>query len=102
MAETPAELRPSMPPRAKPWPSDAPERVFCRSSSLPSSSPAWRSSSAVQPMIGLCDDIVAARDQAGTNAVLRQVRNSGGFVGVQSSTRGEVLGYIFRATHLRL
>src|ERR1041385_5589880 len=70
MAETPAELRPSTPPRAKPSPSDAPERAFCRSSSRPSSSPAWRSSSAVQPMIRLCDDIVAGRDQAGTNAVV--------------------------------
>src|ERR1019366_5896578 len=76
MAETPAELRPSTPPRTKPSPSDAPERVFCRSSSRPSSSPAWRSSSAVQPMIGLCDDIVAGRVQAETNAVLMHVNRS--------------------------
>jgi hypothetical protein len=37
-------------------------KSFCRSSSRPSSSPAWRSSSGVQ-MIGLCDDMVAGRDQ---------------------------------------
>ena len=66
VAETPAELRPSGPPRAKPSPSDAPERVFYQSSSRPSSSPAWRSSCAVKPMIGLCDDRVAGRDQPGS------------------------------------
>jgi hypothetical protein len=46
-------------------PSDAPERAFCRSSSRPSSSQAWRSSSAVKPMISLCDEIAAGRDQPG-------------------------------------
>src|SRR5450759_28095 len=65
VAETPAELGPSRPPRARPSPSDAPARAFCRSFSRPSSSQAWRSSSAVKPMIGLCDDIVAGRDQPG-------------------------------------
>jgi len=65
VAETPAELRPSRPPRARPSPSDAPERAFCRSFSCPSSFQAWRSNSAVKPMIGPCDDIVAGRDQPG-------------------------------------
>jgi hypothetical protein len=45
MAETPAKLRPSTPPRAKPSPSVVPERGFCRSFSRPSSYPAWHSSS---------------------------------------------------------
>ena len=76
MAETPAVSRPSTPRTAKPSPSDAPERVSSRSSSLPSSSPSWRSNSAVQPMIALCDDIVAGQDQAGTDAVPMQVAGS--------------------------
>jgi len=71
-----AEFRPSTPPKAKPSPSDAPGRVFCRSSSRPSSSPAWRSSSAVQSMINFCDVIVAGGDSTGSNAVLMPVNLS--------------------------
>src|ERR1019366_8922008 len=77
MAETPAELGPSTPPRARPSPSDAPERAFCRSSSRPSSSPAWRSSSAVKLMIGLSDDIVERRIKPG---VYRSVSIAGRFL----------------------
>ena len=42
----------------KPSPSDAPERVSYRSSSRPSSFPAWRSGSAVKPMVDPVDDTV--------------------------------------------
>ena len=55
MVETPAELRPSTLPRAKPLPSDAPERVFCRSSSRPFLCLAWPSNSDERPMIGPCN-----------------------------------------------
>jgi len=71
MAETRAELRPSMPPRAKLSPSDAPARGFCPSFSRPSSFPAWRSSSIGSNQRCVSADYRRARERYCGTALLR-------------------------------